>query len=381
MLKFLFVCFFIFGLSSCLSHKHNNHLDIVNKKIELAPSSDYINIQKIRLNASKNTYNFIFDTGSNINVIDASFAKNMGFKTVGLKMVSDAYGKKRIKNLIKIDSLFLQGIPIYNLKAIALDLHHNDNCIDFHGIFGNTFLQKFNWYVNKKDGIIIINPTDSIKNNLDNKQPFKYKKKLPYISGNIRDKKFNFLFDTGSFDCNIKYHYENLFSNDSVMVYDFIWRSPNSKYRSNDSRLNFPNEKIHLNNTEFIRFIRVGNYQKQSIGWNFFDNGEFYIDYNSKQISYKNPINSKHNFKSRIYFNRNESDSIIISGLFYDLNNNLSSLKLNDIVLSINDFDLYKDSSSICEKIYQLNNLNSIKSLKVIRQKDILDITIDKAHP
>lgn len=375
MLRIVFIYFIFFGLISCTVYK-SNFKDVSDKKIRILPFSNYINIEGIKLNKSDSIYNLLFDTGSNINLIDATVAKNFKFKTKGFKIVKDAYGRISMKKIIKIDSIAIQGITFYNLNAVVADLRSGINCIDFHGILGNPFLGKFDWYINKKEGYIVINPSNSEIKHFDKELSFKYNKRLPYLKGQVKKQKINFLFDTGSFDCNLTNDNLKLFESDSAIFYDFIWKSPNSKSQKQYARLNFPNEKVYLNNVGFQRLVRVSELQRPSIGWNFFDDGEFYIDYNDRLILYKEPQNLKYDFKSKIYFSSNENGSIIISGLFRTYKEIFNHLQLGDIVLSVNNRDVDLENTTICEQIYKLNSMETITSMKVIRSSEIFEIQI-----
>lgn len=158
----------------------------------------------ITVTISNNKYTFLFDTGSELSLIDTEISKNIAYIPKKNIELSGSSIKKQEVNLIEIPNIKISNLDFERTFAIISDLtlmKKNYPDLLISGVIGNNLMRKTNWQIDYKRNVIRISdnlekfeipkPTKTIK--LGNKSYG-----LGYIETVIESKKHKFIFDTGS---------------------------------------------------------------------------------------------------------------------------------------------------------------------------------------
>tara|TARA_R110002096_G_scaffold402037_1_gene599167 strand:+ start:33 stop:1244 length:1212 start_codon:yes stop_codon:yes gene_type:complete len=150
----------------------NNHLFT---EIPFQYIDNYIFVEIIQNDKS---FNFLFDTGADVTVINESILNEFDFKSVGEMKISGPLVGVDKKKKIVLSSLNIAGLKFSNIGAISIDLKFPEKkyCNVVHGIIGSTVIKKAKWQINyKKQTIIVANDI----NDIDTDNAVKIKMGLP----------------------------------------------------------------------------------------------------------------------------------------------------------------------------------------------------------
>jgi len=336
---------------------------------------------------------FLFDSGAP-NVISPELAAKLNLKTASSTKVLDSGGNKGTQDIVVLDSAKVGKIYFFNTAAIVQDLRSNDalSCMNIDGIIGANLMKEAYWEIdfqakNLKFSNKITNLTDTAKMAI---LPFKTQiSGTPMVDLRLNGTLIkNMIFDTGSngditvpnsevkkipFTAKEK-PMVSIYGSTSYGVYG---ASPMDTvyFRKIDS-LQIGNN-LHLNN-------KVVNFRGDTkiIGMHLFENYTVIMDWNSKQIYFKE-------VKPYVY------DEVSHFGFGLAIDKNLASvgnlilksdadgkLRIGDRILTINGDDLENANETFfCPFIYddQIRKAygDSLK-LKVKRGEEIFEIEVAK---
>ena len=121
----------------------------------------YINNQIVlEVSIDGNAYNFIFDTGNDLTVIDYSIMEGIHYKSNNVKgEISDSNGISRESKYFSIDDLKIGAINFENTGAYTSDLSHFYQFLgkdSYVGILGSNLMRKAKWQIDYKNKVIRI---------------------------------------------------------------------------------------------------------------------------------------------------------------------------------------------------------------------------------
>ncbi len=148
-------------------------------------------------------YNFLFDTGAELNIIDPKVANELNLKLLKKSTItSDKESEKNI-SMVELKNINIGGINFQESVGMIWDLSNFTKligCIRIDGIIGNNLMRKVNWQINyenrtlqlsdKMEGFKISNKAKKISMNAGDYGNI-------FFNINIRDKIKKFTFDTG----------------------------------------------------------------------------------------------------------------------------------------------------------------------------------------
>lgn len=322
-------------------------------------------------------YNFIFDTGAELNVINPLIANELNIKKLKKGLISDGTDSNKGVSIVEIDNIKIGNLQFKETAGMVWDLSKLSNlvgCVKIDGIIGNNLMRKSNWQINYKDKTIKFsdNPKNFYVSNNAKKvimNSKNYGNVLFDIA--INDKVKKFTFDTGF----------NGFMQTSVM--DFL---ENKKYITTiglsggnyngkkDGEINYCHIKsFNLNGIEFNcpSIFNVKPNNSSLLGNEFFKNFILTIDWENDFLYFdpQNEIEYKklEMFEISLYpdYGKNE---IYISNIFKG-SNLLNKISPHSKVLYINDYDVSS---------FQNNELCDFweNEWKILKKHDRLNITI-----
>lgn len=322
------------------------------------PFDYYMNLIFLPIEINGKTYQFLFDTGNDLTVIDDEVSVEINSKSNNISgEIFDNSNKSRIMEHISIEKLFLGKIEFDNMGAQVTDLSSLSEilgCKKLDGILGSNFIRKAKWQIDYQNKKILFS------DKLDSLIPKESRKGIQVVGNNWNKLNFDielngvsdvFLLDTGY----------NGFVTGSNLMYKKIKDKSEINHIKSES-LSFgafsKNKReelfckissmelgdIHLKN-QTINFYD----SKPKIGNLFLQNYQFVIDYNNRKI-YLEPVKPiednlisefEVNFKPN-YFN----ESIEINRIW---DTSISELSLGTKLLKIDNIDVSKfDKIELC---------------------------------
>lgn len=153
---------------------------------------------------SDKKYNFLFDTGYEISVIDLDIAKEINYKLKKEIELSGSSVSNQKVNLIELPNISISNVNFEKTYGMLQDLSfikRNYETIKISGVVGTNLMRKTNWQIDYKKKVIRISDTMDkfemptapkiIKMNTENWG-------LGYVDIQIKDKNHKFIFDIGS---------------------------------------------------------------------------------------------------------------------------------------------------------------------------------------
>ena len=155
----------------------------------------------VTINKSKKMY-MLLDSGAGTSIIHQPIAAALNLDSVGFVPAIGAAGTIN-SQLVRIDSLQMSSLRLYNMIAGSLDLSlllkQKINKVDFGGILGNDFLSQFPILLNfHTQELTIYNPKDYQAPTNGNQIPFEYYNLIPTIECSIGSVKGKFIIDLGN---------------------------------------------------------------------------------------------------------------------------------------------------------------------------------------
>lgn len=357
---------------------------------ETVPFNYYSNLIFLPVEVNGKTYQFLFDTGNDLTVIDDDLLSEINYKSNNVEGdIYDANNSKRTLQHITIKSIKLGAINFQNIGAQVTDLSSLSSilgCVSLDAVIGSNFIRKAKWQIDyMKKEIRFSDNINSLTFNKSNSINIKPKKNSLPIDFNINGNIQTFTIDTG---CNSKFIstpdlFEELNKNESL---DYIISEGVSfgAFGKNTSKSQFANIKeskigfLSLKNQVF----NFKNKTHNLIGNEFLENFIFTIDWTARQI-YLDPIEliSEDSLnKFPIGLTPNYLNNSIQINRIWDLKS--TNFNLGDTVLKINNFDVSNfDRADLCD--FWKTTWKTIKNkenLEIQLEKDgkIVSATLDK---
>lgn len=158
-LKLFTLFLFITFLSSCFSaQKLQRQGKVLNKNFyKEVPIQNLSDIILIPVRIENETYNFIFDTGAELNVIDEKIASRLNLKSLRKGKVTSSNNSKKEIDFVKVSKVTIADIEFAGSVAAVLDLSaiaKYIGCTPIHGIIGNNLMRRANWQIDYKNNLI-----------------------------------------------------------------------------------------------------------------------------------------------------------------------------------------------------------------------------------
>ena len=202
--QFLFSIMLILILSSCATYKYKKQgfVETENYDVEISFKNDQ-NFIFIPVVIQGKSYNFLLDTGAELNIIDHTIARELDFKNLKKGMVSSGNTSVSGNQRVEINTIEIGGIEFQNTVGMIWDVSNFSKyirCERIDGIIGNNLMRKANWQIDYQ------NQTIRITDNIDNLPLSNNSKKIPmnagevgniYLQLEINQQTMPFTFDTG----------------------------------------------------------------------------------------------------------------------------------------------------------------------------------------
>ncbi|MFB9053602.1 retroviral-like aspartic protease family protein [Formosa undariae] len=120
----------------------------------------------LEITINKKKYDFIFDTGNDLTLIDNSIINDINYKSNNVVgEISDANGIISKSKYLSIDNLMIGKINFLNIGAYTSDLSHLYQVLGrdtYVGIIGSNLMRKAKWQIDYKNKVI------RVSDNIDN---------------------------------------------------------------------------------------------------------------------------------------------------------------------------------------------------------------------
>ena len=317
-------------------------------------------------------YNFIFDTGADLSIIDQEILKSISYEKQFSRNVFDASNSKSKLDFISIPKIAISELEFTNIIAVSADLKHFEkriSCPRIDGVIGIDLIRKSNWKIDYKNNLLCAtNSFNKIKNTEQPTAALLKTGKNGAIITKLEsgDKKINMKLDTGfSGGLLIDKHksqlaYNNYPNNQKTFTIAETGTTLNEK-KMTKSRVDFIKlDQIKLQNSILTNQIVTLSNHKNLIGNSFLENYQVLMNFSNDEIILKGAPKEiemiKENFEIILAPNYKNTRIEIIG--FMDGANNLDLFKSEKLeIISINNKDVTKFSKDeLCE--YWLNDSN-----------------------
>lgn len=118
--------------------------------ISFRESLDLTGLPIITFHQGKTKLNFIFDTGSNLSVIDKEVIKKLKLKETNKKCnITGIGGTSEVLNIVEINFKYKDNelndyFQVLNMED-TLSIIKKSTGVTIHGLIGNNFMQKYNY--------------------------------------------------------------------------------------------------------------------------------------------------------------------------------------------------------------------------------------------
>ena len=326
---------------------------------------------------------FLFDTGATISLISDEISKNE--EVLSQIPLKDGLGKQKKANIItkkiEISSAFFNNI---GFAVIDLNEIRKKTCLKIDGVLGANAINVCNWKINPTEEKIYFSKKSFIINDDDKQSTHNlgfYSKLVPIINISLNKKPIWVAIDTGFSEC-LKLNTES-FDEVKNKVKNRIKKGYGNYFTTINNATNLEmNEAvidtIGFDNQYFFNLKTLISVDKPSVGAKFLKNYITIFNINDKKISFKEIAKSTNEdyYEFNQKFILNDKNELVLNFLWDDEEISKNDLKLNDIVLSINDINCEKlDLETYC-RIKDL--LKHSESVSVIFKKNKEKIVILK---
>lgn len=363
----------------CATTKYKKQGFVIEKSYNYEVPFDFINdFIFIPVIIENKKYNFLFDTGAELTVIDPLVANELNLKKLRKGIISNGSESNKGVSRVEINDIKIGNLQFKETAGIIWNLSKLSDlvgCVKIDGIIGNNLMRKSNWQINYKDKTIKFS---------DNPKSF-------YISNNARKTVMNsrnygnVLFDIAINDKVKKFTFDtgfNGFMQTGVM--DFL---ENEKYITTiglsggtyngkkDGEIHYCHIKsFNLNGIEFNcpSVFNVKPNNSSVLGNEFFKNFILTIDWENDFL-YFDPLNEIEYKKLEMFevsFYPDYGKNEIFIGNINKESDFLNKINPHSKVLYINEFDVSS---------FQNNELCGFweNEWKILRKLDRLNITIE----
>jgi len=239
-------------------------------------------------------YNFLFDTGADMTVIDKSVINDFKYKRYGTTKVSGPLIKSQVTEIIVLDSLKISDINFLNTGVATFDLEFAKKkyCEKVHGILGTTLLKKAVWQIDYENQKIKI--TDNLSK-LDISKSEKVKLKLQKkgwgsesLEIDLDGKVYDFQLDTGFSNgklVSFPFYYSELIKNKTSKIANYGFSKKDFDYDIIIKNVSLGNINLE-NQTLWLRKDVGANYKY--LGNGFLENYLITIDWNNHTLYLEN---------------------------------------------------------------------------------------------
>lgn len=356
--KFYFLLITLF-LNSCSISKKIELVkkgNVENKEYVTEIPFRYINNHIfIDVKINNKTYNFLFDTGAEFNVIDEDIFKELQYKTISKgKASGNSFSTQKVKS-IEIPKISLSNVDFVNTSAIVLNLPFKKHygCFEVNGIIGNNLMRKANWQIDYKNKVIRI--TDDLKNvKISEKAvPIKMNAKTAgniYLDIGINGVFSKFTFDTGS---------NWSITTSSKKFQSFQDKNKKLEFLKRGNEYEFIADIVSLGKINIEKqIITLENGNHSLLGNRFFENYTLTIDW-KKDVIFFDSVNQIKESKLSSYqlgLTINYEKNIIVANnswlehkLDFEVENGTKILSINSV--NVTNFK----RSELCEYWYNFN--------------------------
>jgi len=361
-------------------------------KVEI-PFEFRLGLIVLKVSINGNEYDFLLDTGAP-NLISTELAHTLNLDNKISHKVGDSQGKDSELEFASIENISIAGINFLNTGTAISDLKKTKEiaCLKVDGLLGANLMKNAIWkfdYENKF--ITITNSMDSLK--LDEKS-----QKLPFstkITGTpVVDLKLNdeiekgIIVDLGSnghislsntsFDKLIK-------NNPSVMQTASFGNSTAGLYGYGDLDTTFYAIVPKISFGDVVLENTLVDFSKNSartIGTKFFKNYDVIINWSDAEISLIE--HQKYDRKELSSFGfsvSNNNDTLIVGTIFNNSSAFQAGLKVNDVILDIDDKEYGKiEPEEWCEIVGKgiFDEQKNQTKITVLRNNQVLKFTLTK---
>lgn len=312
----------------------------------------------LRVNDSKDTLNFYFDTGATSTLIDSTTAINCGLKPNYEQNVSGAGGSKTYKIALSQTIVISDKVKIANTHVILDNLSRLQKSLGkkFDGIIGYSILKDYKTRIDFDNKVIELYSFDAdIDTNGYETLDFVFAKNIPIpqfpISIELKNgKQFSdtILFDSGaglSLLVNTPYKIKNKLinivgksitrksenlSSESLLQEATIKSLQIGKFKFGEMPITFSSDQLGVSSYEGYLGI---------LGNEIISRFNFISDYQNKKLYLKPGLRYKNDFEFEVSGVRLELDNktVIVSSIIRESEAYLKGLRENHIIISIND--------------------------------------------
>ena len=353
------VCILLITLQSSLLCSSQN----INKLLKKGSVEDkdytttfkyepYGNAIIVKVLIKNKEYRLLFDTGA-VTAISPRMVEELNLETLGKKEVFDISTTSRVLDFVKIDTIHFNSINFLNTIAVVLDIEtvKDFKCLKIDGFLGANFMMNSIWEIDMvKQEITFTNTIDSIT--IPENAPYS---KI-FIGYDGTPAITSFLGKEKLYSTIIDYGYGGGIS---LFSYDFknlLNKNPEIKYiKNNGSTLagvygdiktsksykaivdNFKTGKFEAPNT----LISFGEIESRVIGAGFLKNYKVVLSWKHRKAWFIDNVKpeEKITVKANGFGFRLEEKSVFISSIYENSEAEQKGLKIDDKILSINDFD------------------------------------------
>jgi predicted aspartyl protease len=367
---YLFFALFIISCGGINKTLNSGTVNAVNYK-EVLPFDYDNNFALIKVVINTKTYKFLIDTGAPT-VISNAIYETLQTTKPKYVLVEDSQGQTKTQKVTSIPELKIGNLTYINTGAIVADLRNvfEFNCLEIDGIIGANQMAKSFWKFDYQNKEVFI--TDQLENyeltTYTDSIPFSISsQKTPYVRGYVNGTAASFIFDTG-YAGYIDHHDKRgalkaavgftRYGSSSVGLYGALDSVTTRTIKLDSLRMGSVKLNSQIINTEQANLIGNGfmNHYDMVINW------QVQKIYLKKIKEFENAPEHSFGFAFRI----KENKAMVIS-LIEELP---IDLKIGDVILSINNYDLSNlNSSNACER-YQGVDLENIELVDVVYVRD-----------
>jgi archaellin len=285
-------------------------------------------------------YNFLFDTGAELTIIDEETINDLQFLNIGeAKASGNSFSTQNLK-LIEIPKISLSNVDFLNTGAMIqnITLKKYYGCFEINGIIGNNLMRKANWQIDYKNKIIRI--TDDFKKIKMSEITIPIKMNAKETGNIYFDIGINGIFSKFTFDTGSNWQ----ITTSSKKFKSFQEQNKNLQFVKKGNEYEFiadllTLDKINLKN----KIITLENRNLSLLGNGFFENYTLSIDW-INDVIYFDPINvikedKLSSYQLGIYINYEENMIFVNNSwsehkLDFDIENGTKVLKINSMNVS-----------------------------------------------
>lgn len=335
------------------------------------------------------TYEYIFDTGGYNTLTSEIMDKN----ELPILMEVETGSSNQIKSkiiLTKIPTVTIGGIDFKEIGAFNFDFEESPQikCYTNGGLIGKSIIKESIWQINAQEKKIILTDKLDKLRNLENAIKIKVKfDKLfnPFINMDVNGTSKSFLLDFG-YGGFISLTEKDGVSLESKETIEIIGEgSVSANGIINESQFIKNIENLNIGQIEFSNqlayYSKSNNYNL--IGTELTEHFIVTLNFKEKEL-YLTPLNKNDEIDSQKSFGfdlNKKENTIYVSKIFKGLSAEKAGLKLNDVVIAMNDKEFNK--SPYCEFYdYIRESLRKEKTirLKIKRENKIENIEIVKSE-